>query len=71
MNHESFFSQYAHKCKKTLSSLKKYSHFPFPFFLRNEVMNGVTHGLGIVLCVIGAVMLSNRVKGYSRNHVLR
>jgi len=35
-----------------------------------EVMNGVTHGLGIVLCVIGAVILTNRVKTHGRNHVV-
>lgn len=34
-------------------------------------MNGVTHGLGIILCIIGAVLMSRRVKYYSRNHVMR
>jgi len=35
-----------------------------------EIMNGVTHGLGIVLCIIGAILLSNRVKHAGYNHKL-
>jgi hemolysin III len=33
-----------------------------------EVMNGVTHGLGIILAMIGASLLSKRVQGMSDRH---
>jgi len=33
-----------------------------------EVMNCVTHGLGIILCIIGTYLLSERVKDKSLNH---
>lgn len=35
-----------------------------------EIMNGVTHGLGILLACIGTVLLSNKVKESSINHIL-
>lgn len=33
-------------------------------------MNGVTHGLGILLAIIGAVLLSKRVQDRSERHVI-
>lgn len=35
-----------------------------------EVMNGVTHGLGIVLAIVGAVLMTKRVQGMSYRHVI-
>lgn len=35
-----------------------------------EVMNCVTHGMGIVLCIVGCFFLSNRVKHKSTLHVV-
>jgi len=34
-----------------------------------EVMNSVTHGLGIILCLIGTILLYFRVKNKSTNHI--
>jgi hemolysin III len=31
-------------------------------------MNGITHGLGVILCVIGGTLLSNRVQDQSLTH---
>ena len=35
-----------------------------------EILNGITHGVGIILVVFGAVVLSRRVKDKSLRHVL-
>jgi len=35
------------------------------------VMNGVTHGLGVILCVIGTMVLRNRVADASANTRIR
>ncbi len=35
------------------------------------VMNGVTHGLGVILCFIGAWLLSSKVSGGGHNKVIR
>lgn len=46
----------------------------FSFFdslLTSIVMNGVTHGLGIILCVIGAMLMHDRVKDESANKRIR
>jgi hemolysin III len=34
-----------------------------------EIMNGVTHGLGIILAVVGSTLLSDQVKDLSTTHV--
>jgi hemolysin III len=33
-----------------------------------EIMNGCTHGLGIVLSLVGSALLSKRIEGQSRRH---
>lgn len=35
-----------------------------------EIMNGVTHALGVLLSLIGAALLSNRTKGMSARYVI-
>mmetsp|Transcript_29380 Transcript_29380/g.44838 ORF Transcript_29380/g.44838 Transcript_29380/m.44838 type:complete len:626 (-) Transcript_29380:192-2069(-) len=35
-----------------------------------EIMSGVTHGLGFILCIIGASTMSNKVKGQGLNKVV-
>jgi len=35
-----------------------------------EIMNGVTHGLGILLAAIGTFLLSRRARNFSHRHVL-
>lgn len=32
-----------------------------------EIMNGVTHGLGIILCILGMILMSKRVRGQGLN----
>jgi hypothetical protein len=35
------------------------------------VMNGITHGLGVILCVIGTIMMRQRVADLSANTRIR
>lgn len=35
-----------------------------------EIMNGVTHGLGVILAVVGAILMSNRVHGKPQKFVV-
>jgi len=35
------------------------------------VMNGITHGLGVILCVIGTMMMRQRVADLSANTRIR
>lgn len=57
---------------------KRYSHYPSSTIhidldgnlAFQEIMNGVTHGIGIMLCTIGTAMLSERVKHKSMRHVM-
>lgn len=39
-----------------------------PFCFLHQIMNGVTHGLGVVLTMVGGYLLSQRVKGLSPTH---
>jgi len=48
------------------SHLTSFHHWRFPY----QIMNGVTHGLGIVLAIVGTVVLSRHVKEMSTRHVI-
>lgn len=34
-------------------------------------MNGITHGLGVILCIIGFFMMSNKVRDEDLNKTIR
>lgn len=34
-----------------------------------EIMNSVTHGLGVLLCIVGCILLLGRVRNKSTNHI--